>query len=180
MWEALQKDNQNVKTLLIGVGNPFLGDDGVGAYIVKKIESIVGSMPELDVKTVSTSGIHLLEEILGYDNVILVDGIVTDGHVGHIYKLRPNDLAKTTHLSSPHDLNFASAYEMGMRFSADSMPKSIEIYGIEIRRSTTFSQDLSPAVRKSAESVVNMILESLTSVRFDEDRSREQNRKVTS
>ncbi len=160
-----------MRTLLIGVGNPFLGDDGVGVYVVEKVEGSTGSIPELDVKTVSTGGIHLLEEILGYDRVILVDGIVTDGHVGAIYKLKPSDLAETSHFSSPHDLTFASAYEMGIRFSPDIMPKNMEIYCIEIQRSTNFSEKLSPAVKKAAESVVDMIREYLASVRIDQDSS---------
>ncbi len=150
-----------MRTLLIGVGNPFLGDDGVGVYVVQRVEETVGSIPDLDVRTASTSGIHLLEEILGYDRVILVDGIITDGQVGVIHRLRPEDLVNTSHFSSPHDLNFASAYEMGIRLSPDIMPKNMEIYGIEIQRSTEFSQKLSPVVKKAAESVVKMILERL-------------------
>ena len=50
---------------------------------------------------------------------------------------------------------------MGIRLSPDIMPKNMEIYGIEIQRSTEFSQKLSPIVKKAAESVVKMILECL-------------------
>ena len=145
----------------MGVGNPILGDDGVGIYVAKKVEALVGQKPGLHVKTASTGGLRLLEEMFGYDRVILVDGIVSDGNVGRTRKLSPADFSDTLHYSSAHDLNFATALEMGESISPDEMPSQIEIYTVEIQRTTMFSEGLSPAVKEAADRLSQEISESL-------------------
>lgn len=151
-----------MKTLVIGVGNPILGDDGAGIYAAEIVAEAVGSNPDLQVKMVSTGGLRLLEEVLGYDRVILIDGTVSGEQIGKIRKIALADLSDTTHLTSAHDLSFSTACELGNMLSHEWMPSEIEIYTIEIQRTTVFTDGLSPVVKKAAHSVSKMILQSLT------------------
>jgi hydrogenase maturation protease len=115
----------------------------------------------VDVKEVSASGIELIEEIMGYDTAIVIDAVATNGAIGAIYRLKPEQLRNTVHLTAPHLLNFASALEFGKNFAAASMPKRLKIYGVGIRPKTDFSEHLSPEVGKAAELIAEEIIEEL-------------------
>ena len=84
-----------MKTLILGIGNPLLGDDGIGFHIAQELARQIQD-ENTDVKDTSVDGLNLLELITGYDRVIIIDAIMTEGgEVGEIYKLRPEDLAHT-------------------------------------------------------------------------------------
>ena len=64
-----------MKTLIIGLGNPILTDDGVGVKIAQQLESIIdlNAHPDLTITEASAGGIRLMEVMLGYDRVVLID-----------------------------------------------------------------------------------------------------------
>ena len=67
-----------MSTLVLGLGNPILGDDGVGWKVAEQIQSQVETftMP-VDVEFASLGGLSLMERMLGYSRVILVDCLET-------------------------------------------------------------------------------------------------------
>jgi len=159
--ETDQEDETPLRILVIGVGNPLLGDDGVGNYVAKLVKERMPQGLNVDIKEVSASGIELVEEIMGYDKAIIVDAVATNGTVGAIRRLKPEQLKNTVHFTAPHFLNFASALEFGKNFAAASMPKRVKIYGVGIRPRTEFSEYLSPKVGKAAELIAEEIIEDL-------------------
>lgn len=165
--ETHQKDEPPLKTLVIGVGNPLLGDDGVGNVVAKSVKERLPHGLNVDIKEVSASGIELVEEIMGYDTAIIIDAIATNGESGTIRRLKPEELKQTIHFTTPHHFNFASAYEFGKLFASRSMPKKVLIYGIEIESSTNFSESLSPNVAKAADLVAARIVKDLTESEVD-------------
>ena len=54
------------------MGNPILGDDGVGIYTVRAVRERLKGRAGVDIKEASLGGLRLMEEILGYDKVIIV------------------------------------------------------------------------------------------------------------
>ena len=98
-----------MKTLILGVGNPILSDDGVGIHVVRKLQKEVN---DVDFDEASVSGLELVEMFKGYERVIIVDAIKTkDGVPGRIYKLTPDDIP-TLHGITPHDVDFKTAIEL--------------------------------------------------------------------
>jgi len=150
-----------VSTLILGVGNPLLGDDGVGAFVAERVREAAGSSPGLEVRTASAGGQRLVEEMLGYDHVIMVDAIAMQHGVGRIHNIDLRDLTTTVHHTNPHGLSFAAAYQMVARLSPECIPRKIQIYAIEIDRRVGFSQELSPSVKRAAKLVTERILRSL-------------------
>ena len=153
-----------MKTLVLGFGNPILGDDGVGIYTVRAVRERLKGRVGVDIKEASLGGLRLMEEILGYDRVIIVDAIITGrGAVGEIYRFSPQNLKGTLHLSSPHDLNFTTALELGRIYAPDDVPKEIVIYAIEVAENLTFAEELSGKVKtaglKTAEMITNELNE---------------------
>ena len=142
----------NNKTLVLGVGNPILGDDGVGIHAVRELRKEIDCA---DFEEASVSGLELVEMFRGYEKVIIVDAVKTkDGTPGKIYELKQEDIP-TLHGASPHDVDFATALEYGKKFIG-KMPE-IKIYGIEAGNITDFKESLTPPVEKSLHIVVEKI-----------------------
>ena len=154
----------NLKTLVLGIGNPLLGDDGVGFHVVQELLREVGDeTPNLDIREASIGGLSLLDVIVGYDKVVLVDAVKTDcGEAGEVYKLRPEDFTSTVHLTtSAHDTNLATALKIGNEFAREQMPKEIVIFAIEVEEVTKFTEDMTEKVRKAVPEVVNLVLQEI-------------------
>ncbi|OPX94200.1 MAG: Hydrogenase 2 maturation protease [Syntrophorhabdus sp. PtaU1.Bin002] len=150
------------KTLIIGLGNTILADDGVGIYAARAIAQQCTNMPGVDVVEASIGGVELLDLIRGYDRVILVDAIATKDEVpGKIYRLSLEDLGDpATFPSGPHFLDVRSATELGKRLGYP-MPRTFQIYAVEIKDNTTFSETLTPDVEKAIPALVQQVMEYL-------------------
>jgi Ni,Fe-hydrogenase maturation factor len=68
----------------------------------------------------------------------------------------------TIHPGAPHGINFATALEFYKNLEPERIPKSIEIYTIDIESELNFGEKLSPTVEKAADELVNLIVGELT------------------
>ena len=67
------------RLLIIGLGNPLMGDDGAGIYIVEELKK--SDLPEyVDVIDGGTAGVGLIDLMTGYSRVIVVDAVREEGH----------------------------------------------------------------------------------------------------
>lgn len=149
-----------MKTLILGLGNPILSDDGVGNRIAHELENRISSR-DITIEETSMSGLSLLDLLVGYDRAIIVDAIqTTNGKAGQIYRLTPEAFNDTRHASSPHDVNFATALELGHKIGMP-MPGQIIIYAIEVSDTSNFSEEFTPRVKKAIPRCIKMILNEL-------------------
>jgi hydrogenase maturation protease len=140
-----EPDEKRAKTLVLGVGNPILSDDGVGIHVVRMLKK--RQLPGVDIDELPASGLELLDMIHGYDRVIIIDSIKTDGgRPGDLYELREEDFEKTIHGSSPHGINIPTALAMGRSIIPDQMPKEILFFAIEAKDIVNVSEKLTPEV----------------------------------
>ncbi|WP_309493216.1 hydrogenase maturation protease [Candidatus Hecatella orcuttiae] len=153
-----------LKTLILGVGNEILGDDGIGIQVARDLKKRLRRRTDIDVKEASAGGLRLIEEMLDYDKVIVVDAIATGKtEVGRIFRLSPSEFDSTRHLSSSHDLNFATALRLGENYAPNRMPKEIVVYAIEIKDFSVFTKRITAKVREAGLRVVDAILKELES-----------------
>jgi hydrogenase maturation protease len=146
------------KTLLLGLGNPILSDDGVGIEVAERIRERLNQRSDVDILEASVGGLALLDHITGYEKLVLVDSIKTDaGSPGTLHRLKLEDLDSTIHSSSPHDTNFATAIEFGRRCGVD-VPQTIVIYAIEVEDNSSFSEQLTASVERMVPSIVETIV----------------------
>jgi hydrogenase maturation protease len=148
------------KTLILGLGNPILSDDGVGTAVARELESRLGPR-EATVIEASLGGINLLDLLVGYERVIIVDAVKTGGgRPGQIYRLDMSALSRTRHTASAHDINLVTALELGKKLRL-AMPSKIDIFGIEVAETERFSETCTPSVAAAIPVCVEMILEEL-------------------
>jgi hydrogenase maturation protease len=171
-------------TLVLGLGNPILGDDGVGWRVVEAAQeawqrtaderpkmsdepksSMVhrpSSVVEFDF--ISLGGLALMERLVGCDRAILVDAIQTrDGVPGAIYRLTLDDLP-TLHADAVHDASLKAALAVGQQLGA-RLPQEIVLIGIEAVNLWDFSESLSPQVAASVGRAAEMVLDELADIR---------------
>ena len=149
-----------MKTLVLGIGNPILSDDGVGIKIAHEVRKQLNN-PHVAVAETSAAGLSLLDLIVGYDKVIIIDAIQTEkGRAGQIYNMGSEDFSLTKHLSSPHQINLVTALELGKMLNL-AMPQEITILAVEAKDVSTFSESCTPAVKKAIPEVVKIVLEEL-------------------
>ena len=126
------------KSIVVGLGNPILTDDGVGNKVAEVLRNKVG--PEVEVVEASLAGFNLLDLLTGYDTAILVDAIQTkEGKVGDIYKLDKDDLAFSQRLASVHDINLYTAWQLGDQLGV-KLPEKLIIFAVEVDDVLTFSE----------------------------------------
>jgi hydrogenase maturation protease len=78
-------------TVILGIGNILLKDDGVGVHVVKQLESEPLSST-VELVDGGTSTMDMLPFFSQYAKVIIVDALQTGAQPGTIYRLTPDDL----------------------------------------------------------------------------------------
>ena len=151
-----------MKTLVLGLGNPILTDDGVGIEVVHTLKSRVDD-PQVTLRESSLGGLNLLDMLVGYDRAIIVDAIQTrDGTTGDVYHLNSNDFEPCLHMSCAHDVDFATALELGMKIGL-RLPRDITVVAVEVQDVTTFGEECTPVVQAAISTAVDMVLQELKS-----------------
>jgi hydrogenase maturation protease len=157
-----------MKTVIIGLGNPILGDDSVGVIVSRKIRdrlrlrSDAGETAgEVDVKEVYAGGIRLMDAMTGYDRAWIIDAMVTGRHQpGTIIPLSAHDLCSTRNIVCTHDTNLDTALELG-RMLGVHLPSKVRVWGIEASDVESFSERLTDAVFRSVPLAVEEIIKDL-------------------
>lgn len=131
---------------VIGLGSPILTDDGVG---LKAIDDLSLEFPNIPFEPQTIGGLDLLEALLDYHTIIIVDVIQTkSGTVGDIYQIEPEAFQGFAHFNNPHQMNFSSILESGKRLFEERMPKDLEVIALEVKDVTTFSETFTPEITK--------------------------------
>lgn len=149
-----------MKTLVLGFGNPILSDDGVGIKVAHEVAGKLND-PQVTVVETSAAGLSLLDSIVGYDKVIIIDAIQTEkGRAGQIYRMGAEDFSSTKHFISPHQVNLATALELGKMLNL-AMPQEITVFAIEAKDITTFGEECTPEVERAIPEAIKMVLAEL-------------------
>jgi hydrogenase maturation protease len=155
-----------VKTLVLGLGNPILTDDGIGIRVVREAASRCPN-GKTRFAEASLGGLRLLDVINGYDRVILVDAILTRGGTpGAIYHMGPGDLLASLHSDSSHDLSLPGALKLGRRLGM-KVPDddAFEIIAIEAQDVLTFGESPTAAVAAAIPQAVDAVLAAVNAPR---------------
>jgi hydrogenase maturation protease len=149
-----------VRALVLGVGNPILSDDGIGIHVAREVRSL--KLPGVDIEELAASGLELLDMILGYDKVIIIDAIqTTKGNPGEIYVLQEKDFEKTVHGSSPHGINIATALALGRKIAPEKMPKVVVFIAVEAEDLVNVNEQLTPQVEAALPKIVEKVEEEI-------------------
>ena len=150
-----------MKTIVLGVGNSILCDDGVGIHVVRQLKKHVKD-PNVIIDEALTGGMNLLDLIIGYDKAILIDAVKTKKtQIGRVYRLSIDDF-KTGYTCNPHDFSLPEAIKLAERIGEKKIPRKIVVIGIGIDSNHNscfvFGENLSSLVAKAIPKAVSMTL----------------------
>lgn len=161
LWSNIESEQNRSKkrTLIIGLGNTILTDDGIGVYVARAIAKRLAELSSnLCAQVVETevAGFALLELMAGWDRVILIDALQCNGvKAGTLMHLDPNTLT-TPRLRSVHEVDLPTALALGSRLG-HLMPQNILVFGIQAEDMHSFSEQLTPTLAKAMPSIVDQI-----------------------
>lgn len=146
---------QRTTNLVIGIGNEFRCDDGVGLYVARKLRKLKPG--NCTVEEASGEGTYLMSCWEGYEFVIIVDAVrfaSTPGTICRIDIDRQHLPANWVQCSS-HSVGLPEAIRLSQ--SLGKKPPSLIVYGIEGSSFETGIK-LSPEVKAAADSLVETIM----------------------
>jgi len=149
------------RSVVIGVGNPVLTDDGAGIRAAELLRRVIEPGEPVDVIDVWAGGLRLMEAMVGYERAVVIDAMVS-GRVepGTVVELEVADLPATRNLNCLHDTNLPVALELG-REAGVQLPATIRIFGIEALDVSTFSERLTEPVEAGLPGLMGRVMDAL-------------------
>lgn len=160
-----------MKTIVIGLGNPILGDDGVGwkvaAEVRKRLPSPPAPLPggegkQVDVEFLSLGGISLMEHLIGYERAIIIDALVSGQPNGSVIVSKLSELPdySALHTTSAHDTSLQNALKLGKSMGAN-LPDDVIVVGIATSHVYDFSEELSRSVAEAIPQATKIVIDLL-------------------
>ena len=129
------KTQHQKPTIVIGLGNPLMADEGIGTVLVDELSKLAaaGKAPSETVEYYDggCGGMYLLHVITERKKVILIDCCIMNTEPGTIRRFTPEDVAsikKMAHLSL-HEVDILKVIELAKQIG--QCPDEIVIFGIE-------------------------------------------------
>jgi hydrogenase maturation protease len=140
--------------VVIGVGNPYRRDDGVGPAVIEHLRQRAPAAVRLEESDGEPS--QLLELWAGADLAIVVDAVrAAEGRPGRIHRRLIDRALPAGRPASSHRIDFGDA--VALASAVDRMPGTLALYGIEVV-DTSFGPGLTPPVEAAVAEVVDAIL----------------------
>lgn len=148
-----------MKQLVIGWGNPWAGDDGIGPRAAERVAERVAD--RVRVLTSSRSGFSLAEEMLGYDRVIVAD-IHVDEADSPLRRevIRPRALTPPRHFVR-HDGALSDALRVFRALRDPRLPHEVVLLSVPIPSSPAWRDGLSPMGERAAARLADAVLRAL-------------------
>lgn len=148
-------------TLVLGMGNPILSDDGFGLEVARRLREL--PMPDgVEIAESEVGGLRLLELLRGFDRAILVDALKSDRTPGDVVLFDANEFRGGHRWGAAHSIHLGTALELGEELGYD-MPGECTVYAVEAVDVETFGEELSPPVAAAADRVVELVYAELWS-----------------
>ena len=142
------------RTLIAGLGNTLLGDEGIGVRIIEILEK-EGSLPEnIHLLDGGTAGYTLIDCMKDFDHIILIDAVRGGGKPGTIYHFSFDDIMDKPELKlSGHQIGLPEVLLLAKRLG--ELPHTVLI-GIE-PESLAYGEELSRTAKKAAREAIEAV-----------------------
>ena len=149
--------NEPVKTLVLGLGNVLMGDEGIGVYVVREIEkhTLPAGVECLDG---GTGGFTLLEPLEDADRIIIIDAASDGNPIGTVSRTTPQFSRDYPTTLTAHDVGMKDLLDM---FYIQGGTHEIILYAITIDPHQPIRMSLSSEGEKHAAAAVDQILAEL-------------------
>lgn len=151
------------RTVVLGLGNPVLSDDGVGLAVAAEVKRLLAErpIPGVDVLASTRAGFELIDLLRGYARAIIVDCLtLPNPQPGRVHRLELDDVSGSARLINAHEISIAVAFRLARQL-AIPMPGAVEILAVEAEDTATIAEGLTPAVAAAVAPLSRAIYEDL-------------------
>jgi hydrogenase maturation protease len=143
-----------VKTLVLGLGNVLMGDEGIGVHVVRALEQ--HTLPEgVECLDGGTGGFILLEPLQNADHIVLVDAAADDNPIGTVTRTTPRFSRDYPPTLTAHDIGVKDLLDV---FYIQGGEREVVLYAITIDPQQPIRMSLSTEGEKASEEAVQRIL----------------------
>lgn len=132
-----------MSVLVLCLGNPLRRDDAVALHVARRLEA--SPPPGVTVKVSARAGLYLLDDMEGFDRVVVVDAVQTGAHPPGTVHALPLEALHSPAGPSPHAIGLPSALALA-RASGAPVPERIELVLVEVEVLDLVGEGLTPAV----------------------------------
>ena len=162
-----------MRQIVIGLGNPLLGDDGIGPRVAEEVDRLLPDelRSTVHITEAAVGGLRLAELMTDYDRVILIDALLDVGPAGSIHEW---DLEELDAASQPqryacaHDTTLATALELHRSLGVPG-PNEVHILAATIDEVDTFGCGLSGPLERAVPELARRALGLLSRVDTEND-----------
>jgi hydrogenase maturation protease len=141
------------KIMILGLGNDILTDDAVGLNVVRQLREELAGDDRVDVRETMEMGLALLDFIVGYRAVLIVDSIQTgQSPAGTIHEVDAAGLKQLTG-RTPHFLGVGETLALGRHLGL-AMPQEVGILAVEVEDPFTLGTEMTPALQQALPAVL--------------------------
>jgi len=144
------------RVLIAGIGNVLLGDDGVGPFVIKVLESQYDFAESVELADLGTPGLDLPVYFSAADAVILIDSAKFGGDAGDTRMFRKDEIVCTPPRTRIDPHSPALRESISLVELTGAMPRDLLLIGVEGRGFEPGSP-LSPPVRQSIPRVIDSV-----------------------
>ena len=144
----------DILILVIGIGNEYRSDDGVGLAIIRALKE--KNLPGTQLTECAGDGMNLIETWKVAKVVILIDAVSSESEPGTIFRFNALTGPIPTHLSfhSTHAFGVAEAIELGR--TLHQLPPYLLLFGIE-GKNFAAGTNMSPEVENAIQEVIEQV-----------------------
>ena len=149
----------SVKTLVLGLGNTIMSDDGIGPKVIELLQQYKNIPEEIELLDGGTLGLDLLPRLEGVGRLIIVDAVETGQLPGTVVRLAGDDVpvALETKLS-PHQMGMKDLLAVARLM--DCQPAEVILIGMQ-PASLEMDTELTPVVADNLPAIIDMVMKEI-------------------
>ena len=161
---STHRRRHSASTLLLGLGNDIMTDDAIGVRIARAARARLADCKDIAVAESTEMGLALLDLVVGFDQVVVVDAIQT-GRVpaGFLHEIDSNQLPGGA-TRSPHFVGLGEILALGRELGL-AVPKHVKIIAVEVQDPYTVGTQMTPALEDALPGAVERIVRLLADER---------------
>ena len=142
------------KILVLGVGNPFRRDDGIGPAVIQRLQA-EQELEGIDLRDGGTDGLSLLDYLKGYDHALIIDAVEMGLSPGEIRMFSPEEAKLTIRTDALSTHGFGLAEVIGLMDTLD-IQTNLRIIGVQAK-DISFGEEMSPEVASKIEEIIELV-----------------------
>lgn len=157
MGPALAGAGVRKRAVVVGIGNPCYGDDGVGAAAARAVHTLLDPSGDWDLVELCCSAFGVVEHLEGYERAVIVDAAVEqEAPEGMVLRVELPEASAP--VAALHTAGLAEALALA-RQAGMRLPARLSVYGITIRPPNGFRDGLSAGLEARIPEIARTIVE---------------------